>query len=296
MEYVLNYLYKLSPILLIPYLATLFLMLAYFTYQKYLIRLRIKNVPYSTIFNIDLSKVLKNLEIQSMVHNFIIILLMLEMVSSVLWGIVQVLGFDYQFYPYTLSENSSNITGNQTTVSHKVKMNGVVMILESVKLTIASLVFPVSCLFLIVLRRIFLNLTYKHWVFRFSIYIAYKIVLMLFLSLFLETLIIDRFLHLPFSIFDLCVYISSSRSFYALLKGRRDEALIHSTRKDYLKKKKLVNRYFYAQIFSVGGIVQIFWIAFLRSFLSSLLILYKRNIFSSITFGLFPTFSLPFRR
>ena len=47
--------------------------LIYFLYQKYQVRIQIRNVPYSTIFNIDLDKMKKNLEIQSMVYNFLIV-------------------------------------------------------------------------------------------------------------------------------------------------------------------------------------------------------------------------------
>ena len=57
-------------------------MLSYFLYKKYQVRIQIKNVPFSTIFDLDLDKVKKNLKIESVVYNFIIVLIIFEILSN----------------------------------------------------------------------------------------------------------------------------------------------------------------------------------------------------------------------
>ena len=42
--------------------------------------------------------------------------------------------------------------------------------------------------------------------------------------------------------------MSTSHKFYLLLKGKRNEARIHSTETDYLNKKSIVRQFFFAQV------------------------------------------------
>ena len=86
-------------------------------------------------------------------------------------------------------------------------------------------------------------------------YILVRLIVMSVLCFSFETLYILHILNLTLALFDICVYISSSRAFYVLLKGRRDEALYHSSRSDYLEKKRIVNNFFYTQIFTYFGLI-----------------------------------------
>ena len=58
-------------------------------------------------------------------------------------------------------------------------------------------------------------------------------------------------IYYSFTLFDIRVYTFSSCAFYVLLKGRRDKAFYHSSRKDFLEKKRITKQYFYTQIFSL---------------------------------------------
>ena len=85
---------RFSPLILIPYFILTLCVLGYFVYQKYQVRIRIRNVPPFTIFDLDLDKVKKNLKIESMVYNFILVLIIVEMIANIFWGIAQIIDSD----------------------------------------------------------------------------------------------------------------------------------------------------------------------------------------------------------
>ena len=156
----LNLLLDISPLVLIPYLVVMLFVLTYFVHQKYQVRIRIRNVPYSTIFNIDLDKVKKNLEIQSMVYNFVLVIIMIEMLTNSLWGITQIIGADLKIsHFYVVKE-----VRNQTILNQTMEINRLVLMVSNFSTITLSLILPLHCLFLIVLRRAFINLPYKEWV------------------------------------------------------------------------------------------------------------------------------------
>ena len=253
--------YTLVPLLfLIPFLAVSLSVLTYFLYQKYQDRNVIRNVAQYTIFNTDLDKVKKNLKIKSMVHNFIMAIILIEIATNVSWSISMLIIADPNAsLTYFLFRISSvrNQTMNTTT-----KNNAFIRLLNNMSGIILSLVLPVLCLFLIVLRRAFINLSYNLWVGQYSVNILVRAVAMSVMSLFPKTDYIVTLMYSPLALFDICVYISSSRAFYVLLKGRRDEALHHSSPSDYLEKKKIAkfffflhtNYYFFVFIVSVIGL------------------------------------------
>ena len=280
----------ICPFVLIPYLVIMVAVFVYFVYQKYQVRTRIENVPYSTIFNIDLDKVKKNLEIQSMVYDFMLLLMMIEVLANVFWGIRQFIYTDLNKSKFHIVNTSTSVR-NQTIFKVTIEVNHFLMLLFELDTITLSLILPVLCLFLIVLRRAFINLPYKLWVRKYSVYILVRVVLMSIMSLFIETHFIVGVMYLLFFLFDICVYISSSHAFYVLLKGRRDEALYHSSRKDYLEKKSIAKQYFYTQIFSLFGlfIILLYYISNFFEIIISMLT--NPVLFQSISLGYFPNFS-----
>ena len=66
----------------------------------------IKNVPAATILQINLKNVKKNLQIKSMIYNFILVLSMLELGAAAVWGLSNILIY---YTPYNLKDfNISN--------------------------------------------------------------------------------------------------------------------------------------------------------------------------------------------
>ena len=151
--------------------------LIYFLYHKYQVRIQIRNVPYSTIFNIDLDKVKKNLEIQSMVYNFLIVIMMIEIITNVFVGIAAI----------GPSKNVS-FTDRNRTIFITVERNRYFQYISNLSGITMGLVFPILCLFLIVLRRAFINLPYKQWVRKYSVYILIRVIVTLILFWFNATI------------------------------------------------------------------------------------------------------------
>ena len=264
------------PVLLIPYLTVTLPVLSYFLYKKYQVRIQIKNVPYSTIFDLDLDKVKKNLKIESMVYTFIIVLIIFEILSNAFSLVNQFLAIDLRVIFLSI------IPEMQYQISYR-KNNSIMMILSFTSEIPLSVIPSVICLFLIVLRRAFINLPYGNYVKGYGVYILVRVIIMLVLSNYLETQHILYMLLLPFFLIDIRTYISSSRAFYVLLKGRRDEAFYHSSRKDYLEKKVVANQFYHTQTFTHCALFLLL-LHYISNFYFGLTNLLLSGVFSSESF------------
>ena len=231
---------------IIFYLLIVAFTISYFFYKKYLILGKIRNVPHHTIFSIDLTKVKKNLQIKSMIYNFILIISSIECVTFTVWGIIFVYtsyrqhSVNYYNVVVLVSANSSCIL-QHTTLAHFI-MN----IATILALNVGTLV----ALFFAVLRRAFINYPYRRLIKYFVLYILLRSIFLIPLSYFLVTSYFVKIAFVPFLITDSYLYITSCRSFYILLKGRRDEARWHSsdsTRRDYREKRKIAKHFLITQ-------------------------------------------------
>ena len=155
---------------------------------------------------------------------------------------------------------------------------------------ITGLIFPVLCLFLIILRRAFINLPYQQWVRKYSMYMLIRVIVILILFCFHKTIIVGMFVQLLLGIFDICVYNSSSHAFSVLLKGRRDEAFYHPSRSDYLEKKRIANQFFYTQLFThfLGFQLLLLYVSSFAYYIFDTI--HDPNLFELMTFGYFPNF------
>ena len=215
-----------------------------------------------------------------MVYNFLIVIMMIEIMSNLIFGIGAI----------GHSENVTSTDKNRTKFI-TADRNRYLHHIGNLSVITTGFVFPILSLFLIVLRRAFINLPYKKWVWKYSVYILLRVIVMLIILWFPLTFIIGVFMHLLLGIFDFYVYISSSRAFYVLLKGRRDEALYHSSRKDYLEKKRIANQFFYTQVStSFGGFLVL--MLYISVFSANIFHTFSHlNFFELMTFGYFPKFS-----
>ena len=285
---------KFISLLVIPYLLIVSVVLAYILHEKYKIR-KLRNISLSPVYPIDLNKKRKNLQIQSMTYNFILALLLMELISTSLWGVYK---FNEAAFHSSLLE-SINITD---TCVMRFEPYSIFLIYESFYiplfiLNVSTIVFgligTVMCLFLIVLRRAYLNLPYNNWIFGYSIYLLSRFLASLVFSSFIRTYYIAGFAYFPLGLVDICIYFRVCRSFYLLLKGRRDEARWHSTRKDFVDKNNIVNRFFYSQVVTISMLILLLTYG-LVDFISKLVYVSSVNscVWSYMYFGLFPNLNL----
>ena len=130
---------------------------------------------------------------------------------------------------------------------------------------------------------------------RYSIYILARVVTMSVMSLFVRTLYVLQLLYFICVLMDFKMYISSSRAFHVLLKGRRDEARIHpSGKNDHKNKVIIARRFFFARILTTFAILIMFLFTFFIFLDSAIQILYKPQLFEFLSLGYFPKFYLPF--
>ena len=210
-------------VLLIPVIVIVMLIfiLCYLIHGKYKTIIRIKEIPHSTIFFIDLQKVKLNLKIDSIVHNFLILLCTLELIAVVLSdisGIEDILCILNNLKTENKTENCVIFTGIHRITPIFNRIRGITSDLIDI---VSSTLLSVSCLFLIALRRAYLNLPYKHLIKGYTLCIIVKTISKI-ITLFLHptSQLIISILIYSFENIEFVVYISCCRSFYRLLKGR----------------------------------------------------------------------------
>ena len=71
-----------SPFVIIPYMVLALFVISYFAYLKYLLRKEIKNIP-AAIYDVDANTLKKNLQIKSLVYNFILIISIIEFLTNI---------------------------------------------------------------------------------------------------------------------------------------------------------------------------------------------------------------------
>ena len=282
---------KFCAVAVCPYLFVMSFVFVYFLYQKYRIRAEIRNVPFSTILRIDLDKVKKNLQITSMTYNFVLILSVLEISTTVGLGIESVRIYDMHFSITNSVNLSTSCIIRDPWLLYYGGVNHIIFDgIVNLNYVVISLIPAVVNLFLIILRRTFFNLSYKRWIKIYLAYFALRFVLMFALSSFLLTCYMSQLLYFPFVVIDFLIYLSCSKSFYILLKGRRDEARIHSSQKDFLDKSRIVVRFFCARIFIIILTVLLIFgcgVSFVRIPIS--ILGYNPCYLTYISFSLFPT-------
>ena len=108
-------------------------------------------------------------------------------------------------------------------------------------------------LFYIILRRMYLNVSYHKHIRKYIIYIVSQFMMRSVLVCIMQTYYFGVLLCLPFALVDFVICIFAFQKFYALLKGMRNSASLHSTKYEYFEKKRVVpvKRFFYAQVVTI---------------------------------------------
>ena len=237
---------RVGAIIAVPYLLMMLFIIGYLARGKHKVWIKIKNVPFSTILEVDLSKVKQNLVIETMMYNFLLTLSVLEFTTNIFWVLREVYEFDLN-HNYSTNPNKLETSKTQDVahVQLRFPLIYIYMILQSTIVT-------VMCQFLIVLRRAYISLPYNKWNIGYTLVIVFRSFLLFALYSFAQTIYLANMLFFAFSLTDCCVYIPSCKSFYLLLKGRSLEARWHSTQSDYRNKRLIAKQYFYAQMITIA--------------------------------------------
>ena len=247
-----NIIDKVTPFVIIPYAVVALFIILYFAYLQCLIRKEIRNMP-SAIYNVDVNNLKKNLQIKSMVYNFIQVISIIEFVSNTVVETNLLLrsSIEPSFGAAWINLSNSCSVGD---------LNLAILVLHStffysriryVSIVVFSQVPILMALFYIILRRMYLNVSYHKHIRKYIIYIVSQFMMKSVLVCIMQTYYLGILLCLPFFLIDFVIYIFASQKFYALLKGMRNSASLHSTKHEYFEKKRVVKRFFYAQVVTI---------------------------------------------
>ena len=232
--------YRVALFSFVPYLVMTIFTIPYFVHQKIQILQRIKNIPATTIFATDLSKVKKNLKIQSLIYNFIVIISSFEALCCLLLTVGNICtSFDYRLDDPVIVRVVNTNTNKSCTFQYQPETFMFIQASESLVFLLPILVN----LFLIVLRRAYLSVPYRRWIVGYSGYFLFRLVYIILSAYFIVTQFFYFALELPFLVFDLYVSLKVSKKFYLLLKGMSEEAKWHSTPQEYKQKQRITKTF-----------------------------------------------------
>ena len=247
-------------VIVLPYMLMMLFIIGYLVFRKYKVCVEIRSVPLSTVLNIDLSKVRLNLKIESVIYNFLLVLAVLEFTTNVAWAVSR--SYIYFSLKFNISTFNELIVDKPEISSHFKES----FILYP-DFILQSILLPIMCLFLIVLRRMYLNLPYRKWIIGYTVGILARAVFFLLLIRYHDLYYLVEMLLFPIGLIDFLVYTNCCRKFYLLLKGRREEARWHLTQNEYQKRNRVVKQFLYTQTYTY-----IIYFLLLASFLTILIL------------------------
>ena len=285
-----NIIYNISPIVIIPYILVALFVISYFVYLKYLIRKEIQKLP-TTIYGVNVNNFRKNLQIKSMVYNFILIISIIEFVSNI------VLETDLLIIPTIVPEDSwINLSNSCRMEDRDLEVLGIrSTFFYSRTRNIAEITFSelfiLMGLFYIILRRMYLNVPYHRHIRKYIIYIVIQFVVKCVFVSFIQTFYFGVLMYLPFLLIDFVIYICASQKFYNLLKGMSNAASLHSSKSEFFQKKQTVRRFFYARLATIILFLLFLAIA-LTAFIQGVFRILTRCFLSYITSDYIPSITL----
>ena len=276
--------------MIIPYILVALFVISYIACLKYLIRKEIQKLP-TAIYGIDVNNLKKNLQIKSMVYNFIFIISIIEFVSNI------VLETDLLIIPTIVPEDYwINLTNSCRMEDRDLKVIGIRSTFffsrtRNIAEVTFSELFILMGLFYIILRRMYLNVPYHRHIRKYIIYIVIQFVVKCVFVSFIQTFYFGLLLYLPFSLIDFVIYICASQKFYNLLKGMRNAASLHSSNSEFLQKKQTVRRFFYARLAMIV-VILLFLIIALAVFIEATIQILTSCFLSYITSDYIPSIAL----
>lgn len=277
---------QFAPLVLFPYAIVALFVICYFIYLRFLIRIKIKNINYSQ------SGQLQSLLIKSTIYNFILTLCISEFVANIGLNASEI-----QIYYFS--------SAHSIQISNTCEIRDVYLLflsdestfytsrIRSISLNIWAMIPIITSLFFVILRRLYINYPYHQHIQKYIVYILFEYLVKTLTSFFIHTGYFTLLLYFPFLVIDISIYTSNSYKFYCLLKGNRNASMLHASANTYSENKRIVNRFFYAQIFMLGIFSLLLCLTF-SSFLSVPLsiIVFNPCFLSYASFGLFPTITV----
>ena len=209
-----------------------FSVFCYFLRRRYLLEIEIKNVlKNNTMMSSSHQNHLKNLQIKSMITNFIILIVFVE--------------FMFNFSVLGTVAPSWWSTFNETNLTIYRDIKGKYPFFRMISTITLFSHIAIPCLLLKVLLLTYFHCPYRYTVMRWSVYIIVRIVFFALINLSLpiiyvnEIIVLQDILRALAYFVDIITYIIYSRRFYLHLKSREKEARLFKDRITYLNEQAI---------------------------------------------------------
>ena len=194
----------------------------------------------------------KNLKIQSLVYNFIIIISSFEALGLLSITVATICNSFHYCQRNHLIVKVVNTNTNKSCNLYSQTRN---FIFDKTSCSLVILLPILINLFLIVLRRVYLSVPYRIWIIGYSGYFLFRLVYIILSAYFIVTQFFYFTLELPFLAFDIYVSLKVSKKFYLLLKGMSEEAKLHSTPQEYKEKQRTTKTFAILQSIPLFGFI-----------------------------------------
>ena len=231
-------LYKIIVFNNIPFIFIAVLILMYYLHALR-VKIRQRNIPDYNTGNEKAGK------INILVHKFIFVMLLIELstnTTAIITGMIY--GFDPQYDQKIIPPLNSCRTNPELDFQLRNYSKGWFSFLPAmVNFSITQFLQPTVSLLLNVLRRAYLDYPYRNIIKRWMYIILIRGCILFLLLSYYQTVYIGISILPIFYIVDFIIYIKSSRSFYSLLKSRMEVARLHSSRREYRDKYRVLHQY-----------------------------------------------------
>ena len=203
--------------------------LIYYIRRSYCLHLEIKGIDSEKLWYPNFQNHLKNLKIKAMISNFVILIILVEIVNS---G-----AMSYQNILY---------------IANAAKLTSVIKALIHIGVISRLCHFPLLCLFMKVLWLVYLHSPYKYTIMRWAAYIVLRLIVLytVFIAqkfdywsennyIMMAYMLSYGSICILFQTLDLITYMLYSRRFYLHLKSRELEAKLFMDREKYIENKYL---------------------------------------------------------
>ena len=286
--------FKGIPYIFIPFILCTLCILLYYVWYRISLGSQIARISLSPSLTLSLHNTNKNFKFKLFVTNFIILLLILELLVHLIRSVFSFIPTPDVFLSYNLTE-SCQIDDYQTLIAFLYPQYWYFFLSYTLSPSLQMCILPIVTLLISVLRNRFLDRPYKKWL-RIGLGIIFcRFIVCVCFLFFFQTRLLFNIPYICQYTIDYFIYLYYARAFHQLLCSRRNEARIHRREDPQLFRERsyVLSQYRVTTLYTLCVVsVYVFFVFLCKisTFVSVLLM--EPCYLSYITFGYIPTLQL----
>ena len=284
------------PYIYIPFILCTLCILLYYVCYRISLGSQIARISRSPSLTLSLHNTNKTFKFKLFVTNFIILLLILELLVHLLRSVFSFIPTPGVLLSYNLTE-SCQIDDSPSFVASLYPQYWYYILSYSLSPSLQLCILPIVTLLISVLRNRFLDRPYKKWL-RIGLGIIFcRFIVCVCFLFFSQTRILFNIPYIFLFTIDYFMYLYYARAFHQLLCSRRNEARIHRREDPQLFRERsyVLSQYRITTLYTLCVVSLYVFVVFLSQITSYILLISMNSCYLSyITAGYIPTVQLSY--